>query len=204
MERTLRNAGILAFLCLMIAFSARNAAAQTLTVDTGNVIRTIDTKALGLNVVDWSDVVNYTSELQELNPHALRWGGGSLMDEYHWVTNTDELYPGAHLQTPIDTWLAAYSACGATDTTMEVNFGSGTASEAAGLVSHCIDRGYHFKYWEMGNECMGSWEYDTHSPKNDPNIYAAAYVAYRNAMKAVDPNTMPHHRRYPSLPASGR
>jgi len=54
---------------------------------------------------------------------------------------------------------------------------------------------YAFHYWEIGNECYGSWEYDLHgtsgsglsgSPQ-DPYTYAQAFAQYYQAMLAVDP-----------------
>ena len=46
----------------------------------------------------------------------------------------------------------------------------------------------NFKYWEIGNEVYGqSWEYDTHTPKNEPYTYATNAAAFITKMKAVDP-----------------
>ncbi len=54
---------------------------------------------------------------------------------------------------------------------------------------------FGFKYWEIGNECYGDWEYDLHgtsgsglpgSPQ-DPYTYAQVYQSFYNAMLAVDP-----------------
>jgi hypothetical protein len=54
---------------------------------------------------------------------------------------------------------------------------------------------YGFHYWEVGNECYGSWENDLHgtsgsglsgSPQ-DPYTYAQAFAQYYQAMLAVDP-----------------
>ncbi len=57
-------------------------------------------------------------------------------------------------------------------------------------VSH--PAGYGFKYWEIGNECYGSWEHDEHgstfsgSPQ-DPYTYAQFFALFRAKMLAVDP-----------------
>lgn len=46
----------------------------------------------------------------------------------------------------------------------------------------------NFKYWEIGNEVYGlAWEYDTHTPKNEPYTYATNAAAFITKMKAVDP-----------------
>jgi hypothetical protein len=46
---------------------------------------------------------------------------------------------------------------------------------------------FSLKYWEVGNECYGSWENDTHAAKWDPVTYANVAKTYITAMKAVDP-----------------
>ena len=54
---------------------------------------------------------------------------------------------------------------------------------------------YGFKYWEIGNECYGSWEYDLHGVAgsgltgvaHDPYTYAQAFAVFRSKMLAVDP-----------------
>jgi alpha-N-arabinofuranosidase len=44
------------------------------------------------------------------------------------------------------------------------------------------------KYWEIGNECYGSWETDLQSAPHDPTTYANRAKDYIAKMKAVDPN----------------
>ena len=46
---------------------------------------------------------------------------------------------------------------------------------------------YGFKNWELGNECYGNWENDTHSSKQDPVIYANFAKSATVLMKQVDP-----------------
>jgi hypothetical protein len=54
---------------------------------------------------------------------------------------------------------------------------------------------YGFKYWEVGNECYGNWEYDTHGfagsglsgTKYDAATYANAFAVFYQKMLAVDP-----------------
>ena len=51
---------------------------------------------------------------------------------------------------------------------------------------------FAFRYWEVGNECYGSWETDQHgstfpgSPQ-DPYTYAQNFAVFRQKMLAVDP-----------------
>jgi hypothetical protein len=46
---------------------------------------------------------------------------------------------------------------------------------------------FGFKYWEIGNECYGSWETDSNSTAHDPYTYALRALDYISLMKAVDP-----------------
>ena len=48
-----------------------------------------------------------------------------------------------------------------------------------------------FKYWEVGNECYGSWEHDEHGSTfpgaaQDPYTYAQSFAVFRTKMRAVD------------------
>ena len=69
-----------------------------------------------------------------------------------------------------------------------VNYGTGSSNEAAAWVlsanvtNHC-----GFKYWEIGNECYGTWEMDNNIPANDPFTYANRASGYFQLMKAADP-----------------
>jgi hypothetical protein len=67
-----------------------------------------------------------------------------------------------------------------------VNFGTGTPQEAAAWVHYAnIVRGYHIRYWELGNEMNGYWE--SGGPLNALD-YAHRYLEFRDAMTAVDPS----------------
>ena len=44
-----------------------------------------------------------------------------------------------------------------------------------------------FKYWEVGNECYGTWETDSNTVAHDPYTYAVRATSYNALMKAVDP-----------------
>ena len=54
---------------------------------------------------------------------------------------------------------------------------------------------YSIRYWELGNECYGSWENDLHGASgsglsgvaHDPYTYAQAYQSFYDKMRAVDP-----------------
>jgi len=44
-----------------------------------------------------------------------------------------------------------------------------------------------FKYWEVGNECYGTWETDSNAVAHDPYTYALRATNYMGMMKTVDP-----------------
>ncbi|PAW76234.1 MAG: hypothetical protein B9S32_16020 [Verrucomicrobia bacterium Tous-C9LFEB] len=54
---------------------------------------------------------------------------------------------------------------------------------------------FGFKYWEIGNECYGTWETDLHGVEgsgltglqHDPYTYAQYFQSFYNQMRAVDP-----------------
>jgi alpha-L-arabinofuranosidase len=46
---------------------------------------------------------------------------------------------------------------------------------------------FGFKYWEVGNENYGTWEYDSNTYPNDPYTYGVRAAGYITLMKQVDP-----------------
>ncbi|MGH7442329.1 MAG: discoidin domain-containing protein, partial [bacterium] len=66
-----------------------------------------------------------------------------------------------------------------------VNFGTGTPQEAAAWVYYAnVVKGYHVKYWEIGNEIFGNWEAGGPLSATD---YGRRFMEYYTAMTAVDP-----------------
>jgi hypothetical protein len=69
-----------------------------------------------------------------------------------------------------------------------VNFSTGSPAEAAAWVHYAnVVKGYGIHYWEIGNEEDGNWE--TGGPLNASD-YARRYIAFYEAMKAVDPTIL--------------
>ena len=160
-----------------------------LTVDASQTIRTADARWFGLNTAVWDsyfDTTATSNALAELGAQSLRFPGGSLSDEYHWVTG----------KSLTNTWTWATSFGNfmhiATNARVQafitVNYGTGTSNEAAAWVksanvtNHC-----GFKYWEIGNECYGLWETDSNNVAHDPYTYANRAAGYIALMKAADP-----------------
>src|SRR5439155_21053530 len=113
--------------------------------------------------------------------------GGSRSDAYHWQTNTSE---GQTFQwaTKIDAFANIALATGA-NVFITANYGSGSPQEAASEVQYAnLKAGYGFKYWEIGNESYGTWEFDNNARPHDPVTYATRFKDYATQMKAVDPS----------------
>jgi len=152
-----------------------------LAVDAAQTIRAADARWFGLNTATWDGYLGNSSTLTALKAAgvlALRWPGGSTSDAYNWSTdpsgnskfmNIVTNLPGAQVFTT-------------------VNYGTGTPSEAAAWVlSANITNHCSFKYWEIGNECYGTWETDSNAVAHDPYTYATNAAVYIQQMKAADP-----------------
>jgi PKD repeat protein len=153
-----------------------------LAVNAANTVRKADARWFGVNLATWDgNLGNAATEpfLKQAGILALRLPGGSGADLYHWANNASQ--NGIFYQTVTN--LGANSQALVT-----VNYGSGTASEAAGwvndanLIHHC-----GIKYWEIGNECYGTWETDNNTYPWDPYTYAVRAAQYMTAMRAIDP-----------------
>jgi len=159
-------------------------------------VRKVDGKVLGINQVGWDGNVKTPASVAILNDMGnpcLRWPGGSWGDGYHW---TNEAWSAG--ATSARTW-GSFSSdfiALATNTHAQAfiiaNYGTSGPEEAAygvrmfNVTNHC-----NFKYWEVGNEVGGSWEWDwnTNAPwqPHDPWTYAMRFTNYYAQMKAADP-----------------
>jgi hypothetical protein len=149
----------------------------------------VDSRWFGVNTAVWDgnfDDPQTVSLLNEMGTTILRFPGGSLSDEYHWASN----------KTLTNTWQWATSFSNfvhvATNVGVQafitVNYGTGTAAEAAAWVLHAnVTNHLGFKYWEIGNENYGSWETDTNNFPHDPYTYAVRATNYIAQMRAADP-----------------
>jgi hypothetical protein len=169
---------------------APNARAQVnVTVDATTVVRTVDDRMFGLNDAVWDGAFNdplTMTALTAVDARFLRFPGGSTSDTYHWLTNMSD-GNSFTWATSFDNFASTARAIGA-QVIITANYGSGTPSEAADWVKYSnVTKGYGFKYWEIGNECYGTWENDTQPLPHDPVTYATRAVQYLQAMKAVDP-----------------
>jgi alpha-L-arabinofuranosidase len=151
-----------------------------LGVNAGQVLETVDARQFGVNTATWDGLIGDSQtipRLQEMGALNLRWPGGSTSDDYNWTTDPGGNATFQHIATNLGAQVFT-----------TVNYGSGTAGLASSWVlSVNKTNNLGFKYWEVGNECYGSWENDTHAIQHDPFTYATNAAAYILAMKAAYP-----------------
>lgn len=163
-----------------------------ISVNATQPVQTVDERHFGVNLAMWDDYFDppdhttTISLLQEMGTTVVRMPGGSLSDEYHWASNT----------TLSNTWqwsasfgemVRVVTNAGA-QAFVVVNYGSGTPEEAAAWVRHAnVTNHLGFKYWEIGNECYGTWERDTNALAHHAYTYAVRATNYIAQMKAADP-----------------
>jgi alpha-L-arabinofuranosidase len=159
-------------------------------------VRKVDGKVFGINQVAWDGNVNTSATaavMNDIGATCLRWPGGSWGDGYHWTNEawnagaTDPRFWGSFSKDFI-----ALATNTHAQAFIIVNYGTSGPEEAAygvrmfNLTNHC-----NFKYWEIGNEVGGSWEWDwnTNAPfkAHDPWTYAMRFTNYYAQMKAADP-----------------
>lgn len=162
----------------------------TLTADMAQTIRTLTSLHFGMNVATWDWNLTNTSTVSMMKRAgflALRFPGGSTSNEYDWANNRNRR-TGTTYGTNTDQFLSVANALGA-EKIITVNYGSGTPQEARDWVQYAnITRGGNVRYWAIGNECYGNWEYDTHTYRHDAYTYAYFVRDAIQLMKAVDPS----------------
>jgi hypothetical protein len=162
------------------------------SVDCTQAVRVVDTRHFGVNLAIWDSYYDppynttTTALLKEMGCTVVRLPGGSLSDEYHWASNTS--------LTNTWQWQASFADMVRVMTNagvqafITVNYGTGTPQEAAGWVRHAnVTNHLGYKYWEIGNECYGTWETDTNSNAHDAFTYATRATNYVAQMRAADP-----------------
>jgi alpha-L-arabinofuranosidase len=143
------------------------------------------------------------SKYKELGITSIRWAG-SFINSWHWKDETinpdlDNRY------FTIDHFMQIAEALGA-EPFITVNYGSGTAQEAADLVEYLNGslsttygskrsanghtEPYNAKWFILGNEFPGNWEVcEPNRDRCDTAIgYGSGVLEFSNAMKAKDPN----------------
>jgi hypothetical protein len=189
-------------------------AAAAVSVNPRAVLARLSPIAVGANAAAWdSQLVDpgLPDVLSDARVHIVRYPGGSTADNYHWLTNApdDASQGGTVASADFDAYLSLIRAAHA-EGIITLNYGSGTADEAAQWVAYANRGGpeysgpvptyagasptghrAHIRYWEIGNEVYGDGTYGATWEVNHnalgPTAYANAVVAYSAALKAVDP-----------------
>jgi hypothetical protein len=161
-----------------------------ISVDAGSVLRTVDQKMFGVNTAVWDGGLNSSTCVNLISQagfKAFRFPGGSLSDGYHWATDTSDSDTWTW-GTDFDDFASVAVPLTGGQCFITTNYGTGSAAEAAAWVNYSnVANHYGMKYWEVGNECYGSWEEDAHALPQDPVTYATQFAQYYAQMKAVDP-----------------
>jgi alpha-L-arabinofuranosidase len=180
----------LAALAAAMAFAGSASAQVNVTVDATTTVRLVDDRMFGLNTATWDGAYSdpqTLAALKAVDARFLRFPGGSTSDDFNWQTTTLVEEGGGAGATTFDDFATYATAIGA-QVVITTNYGTGTPALAAAWVQYSnVTKMYGFRYWEVGNECYGTWEDDTQALAHDPVTYANRAVQYIQAMKAVDP-----------------
>jgi hypothetical protein len=179
---------------------------ETVTVQANQPGAPIAAGAVGVNTPIWNGGLldrPTPGLIRRAGVSTLEFNGGGVSDLYHWRDGSLSRDPDAANHTydyfslkpafTFDQFEHTAAAVGA-GTLVHVNYGTGTAQEAAGWVRYAnVQQRYHVRDWAIGEEVWGNggidginFEPDGHADKS-PQAYANAVVAYARAMKAVDP-----------------
>lgn len=122
--------------------------------------------------------------VKRVNHGIIRYPGGLRADDDHWK----EILDNKDWMVDTDEFLEWLKKTGA-NAMFTVNFGSGTAEEAAAWVKHTnVTKKANIKYWEIGNEVYGNWHpYYEKYGKDGGDIYGKRAREFILAMKKVDP-----------------
>ncbi|MGA7724332.1 MAG: immunoglobulin domain-containing protein [Opitutaceae bacterium] len=174
---------------VLLALAPMGRAQSTISVDATKPIRVVDDRMFGVNTAIWDGVYSDSqtlATLQGMDARFLRYPGGSAADDYVWQLNQNT--EGTTTWSVNTDQFAAQALAINAQAVITANYGTGTPQMAASWVQYTnVTKRYGFKYWEIGNECYGTWEDDAQAVPHDPYTYAMRAVQYIQAMKAVDP-----------------
>jgi alpha-L-arabinofuranosidase len=187
----------------------------SVSIDARAPLQVLSSIAVGVNAAAWDgDLVDsrVPDLIEDAGVQLMRYPGGSTSNNYHWISNTpdDPNVGGTDPSANFDAFMSVVGRARAR-AMITVNYGSGTATEAADWVRYANGgcgryngpvptypgasrRGhdYGIRYWEIGNELYGDGTYgatwEVNHKAHDPATYAQGVVEYSAAMKAVDPS----------------
>ncbi len=138
----------------LVAQGAKASNAINVTVDASSSLGTVPNDATGVNTAVFDGYLNdsaASSALANAGVDALRYPGGSTSDVYDWQTNS--VVDGQSYANPsddFDDFMGIADKVGAAPV-ITVNYGSGTAAEAAAWVKYAdVTKNYGVKYLGVG------------------------------------------------------
>jgi len=161
-------------------------ATVTVTIDAAKTVSKVSQYVYGHNAAAWGGKLDQNAQVVKdiinLAPQIIRWPGGSMSDNYMWKATSKTTcpkdlpptysYQDLHYGSNNSSWTMSvdnyYSLLAKTNSTgvITVNYGYaryGTGPDPARTAARYAadwvryDNG-RTKYWEIGNECFGSWE----------------------------------------------
>jgi hypothetical protein len=109
-----------------------------LSVNPQSVIRTIDSRTYGMNIVIWDNLLRGAATsglLAAMQTGAFRFPGGSASDQYNWQTNLS-IPNGTYFWPNNAATFAGITGSQAAQAYVTVNYGSGTPQQAAAWVAY--------------------------------------------------------------------
>jgi hypothetical protein len=191
---------IFAFLCSALPVYA----ADTVSVDASSYIRAIPETMYGTNMQTWDGAQNGGNEnvnalIAVAGNRHVRWPGGSWANGHLWsdmeapnYSNTWKVNYGESMyrinkfdsmMQPIVNFTGIWSDSTGTDVN---HWEAGAVAAAADWVKDQSSRINCARYWEIGNEIGGPWEYG-YFPEISGVYYGDRYANFYNAMKAINP-----------------
>ena len=189
----MKKFALMIFLMTAVSLTAAVSYSQSVTVkvDAAKHISKINPYLYGLNVARWDEDLfpgPAKDMLLDCDRDAIRkviaggftvlkYPGGNDADHYIW--NSPDNSAG---DMNTDEYAALLNAVGAQGF-ITINFNE-SPELAAEWVRYCNkEKGYDIKYWEVGDEQWGVWARGHTTPEK----YAARFIEFVKAMKAVDP-----------------
>lgn len=160
-------------------------------IEAGKIVSHVSPYLYGLNVARWDEDLfpgpaakmlldcdrDAIRKVDAAGFTLLKYPGGNDADHYIWNSPANS---AGEMNT--DEYAAFLRTLGAQGF-ITVNFNE-PPSLAADWVRYCNkEKGYDIRYWEVGDEQWGAWA----AGHTTPEKYAARFIQFAKAMKAVDP-----------------
>jgi len=180
------------------------AADLTVSVNASSYIRAIPETMYGTNMQTWDGAqngsnANVNALIAAAGNRHVRWPGGSWANGHLWSDMEAPNYSNAwkvnygesmyrinkfdSMMQPIVNFTGIWSDATGTDVN---HWEAGAVAAAADWVKDQSSRINCARYWEIGNEIGGPWEYG-YFPEISGIYYGDRYANFYNAMKAVNP-----------------